>query len=136
VVYNTGEVSQQVFYRINGAPLGDVANSITFDENSIYVVVNNSHVVYKIDAVTGKYQAKTTGLTSPRHLLKIDNQRALISDLYEKNLTLINTENMEIISRVPLGRTSENLLNYGNKVFAVWCWIKTTICGFYVVVDF
>ncbi|RLD33313.1 MAG: hypothetical protein DRI72_05280 [Bacteroidetes bacterium] len=115
--YNTGEVSQQVFYRINGAPLGDVANSITFDENSIYVVVNNSHVVYKIDAVTGKYQAKTTGLTSPRHLLKIDNQRALISDLYEKNLTLINTENMEIISRVPLGRTSENLLNYGNKVF-------------------
>ena len=115
--YKTSAVSQQVFYRINGAPLGDVANSITFDENSIYIVVNNSHVVYKINAVTGKYQAKTTGLTSPRYILKIDNQRALVSDLYENNLTLINTENMEIISRIALGRTSENLLKYGNEIF-------------------
>ena len=115
--YETGEVHPQVFYRINGAPLGDVANSITIDGTSIYLVVNNSHVVYKIDKLSGKYQAKATGLTSPRHLLKIDNQRALVSDLYEKSLTLINTENMEIISRVPQGRTSENLLNYGNKVF-------------------
>lgn len=115
--HKSSEVEQQVFYRKNNAPLGDVANSISFDKNSIYIVVNNSHLVYKINSETGTYEAKTTELTSPRHFLKIDDSRALISDLYEKNLTIVNSETMEIISKIPIGRTSENLLKTGNEVF-------------------
>ncbi len=113
----TGEVQPQVFYRVNGAPLGDVANSIRCDENSIYIVINNSHVVYKINALTCKYEAKLTGLTSPRQLLPLGDGRAVISDLYEKNLVLVNTENMEIISRISLGRTSESMVLSDNKIF-------------------
>ncbi len=115
--HQNGEVQQQVFYRKNNAPLGDVANSISFDNNSIYVVVNNSHLVYKINSETGVYEAKTIELTSPRHFIKTDDHRALISDLYEKNLTMVNTENMEIISKIPIGRTSENLLKVEDEVF-------------------
>lgn len=115
--HHTNEVEQQVFYRKNNAPLGDVANSISFDENSIYIVVNNSHVIYKINSKTGIYEANTSELTSPRHLLNIGNNRALVSDLYENNLTMINTENMEIISKIPLGRTSENMLKVEDEVF-------------------
>lgn len=113
----SSEIELQVFYRKNDAPLGDVANSISFDENSIYIVVNNSHVVYKINSQTGIYKANTAQLTSPRHFLKVDNQRGLISDLYENNLTLVNPENMEVISKIPIGRTSENLLKVNNEVF-------------------
>ena len=115
--HQTSEVEQQVFYRKNNAPLGDVANSISFDENSIYIVVNNSHVVYKINSITGLYEAKTPELTSPRNLIIIDEHRALISDLYENNLTVVNTLNMEIISKIEIGRTSENLLKLDNEVF-------------------
>ena len=115
--YETEEVQPQVFYRVNGAPLGDVANSITCGESSVYIVVNNSHVVYKINALTGKYEAKLTGLTSPRHMLLLDDGKALISDLYEKNLVEVNTENMEVVSRISLGRTSENMMLFENKVF-------------------
>lgn len=115
--HQNGDMEQQVFYRKNNAPLGDVANSISFDENSIYIVVNNSHLVYKINSKTGLYEAKTTPLTSPRHFLKIDENRALISDLFEKSLAVVNTETMEIISHIPIGRTSENMLKVGNEVF-------------------
>ena len=115
--HQSSEVEQQVFYRKNNAPLGDVANSINFDENSIYIVVNNSHLVYKINLNTGLYEAKTTQLTSPRHLIKIDENRALISDLYEKSLALVNTETMEIVAHIPIGRTSENMLKVGSEVF-------------------
>jgi DNA-binding beta-propeller fold protein YncE len=80
-------------------------------------VVNNSHLIYKINSKTGLYEAKTSQLTSPRHLLKIDENKALISDLYEKSLAVINTETMEIISHIPIGRTSENMLKVGNEVF-------------------
>jgi len=115
--HQNNDLEQQLFYRKNNAPLGDVANSISFDENSIYIVVNNSHLVYKINSKTGLYEAKTTQLTSPRHFLKIDGNRALISDLYEKSLAVINTETMEIVSHIPIGRTSENMLKVGNEVF-------------------
>jgi hypothetical protein len=115
--HKSGKVEPKVFYRKNSAPLGDVANSISFDEKSIFIVVNNSHVIYKINSNTGIYEANTSELTSPRHFLKIDNQRALISDLYENNLTVVNPENMEVISKIPIGRTSENLLKVNNEVF-------------------
>ena len=115
--YTNSETSQQVFYRKNNTPLGDVANSISFDDESIYIVVNNSHVVYKLDAKTALYQAKINQLTSPRHFLKIDDQNALISDLYENNLSLVNPQNMELISKIPIGRTSENLLLHNDEVF-------------------
>jgi DNA-binding beta-propeller fold protein YncE len=113
----TDELIQQVFYRKNNVPLGDVANSILIGENDIYLIVNNSHTIYKIDAQTGLFKAKTDQLTSPRNMILLDGNKALISDLYEKNLTLINSSNMEIISKINIGRTSENLLINDSEVF-------------------
>jgi hypothetical protein len=115
--YQTGEVQPKVFYRVNGAPLGDVANSVTVEGESLYIVVNNSHVVYKINALTGRFEGKLTGLTSPRQMLLLDKGEALISDLYEKSLVRVNTETMEIVSRIPVGRTSENMLLYNDRIF-------------------
>ncbi len=113
----TDELIQQVFYRKNNAPLGDVANSILIGTGNIFITVNNSHTVFKIDAKTGIYKAKTDQLTSPRNLLKIDDNKALVSDLYETKLTLINIDDMTILSKINIGRTSENLLLKNNEVF-------------------
>lgn len=113
----TEEVIQNVFYRKNNAPLGDVANSIFIDENSIYLTVNNSHTIYKADKQDASYQGKAIQLTSPRFLLKINDSLAFVSDLYENNITVLNTTNMEIVQKIYLGRTSENMLKVGNEVF-------------------
>lgn len=111
------EVIQNVFYRKNNAPLGDVANSIFIDKKSIYLTVNNSHTIYKIDKNDASYQGKVNQLTSPRFLLKINDSLAFVSDLYENNITVINTKNMEIVQKIYLGRTSENMLKVGDEVF-------------------
>ncbi|NOY51198.1 MAG: hypothetical protein GXO88_11650 [Chlorobi bacterium] len=113
----TDELIQQVFYRKNNAPLGDVANSIFIGTGYIFITVNNSHTVFKIDAKTGIYNAKIDQLTSPRNFLKIDEGKALVSDLYENKLTLINIDDMTILSKINIGRTSENLLLKNNEVF-------------------
>ena len=39
-------VENNLFYRVNLAPLGDVANSMAIDENGMYIVVNNSKYVF------------------------------------------------------------------------------------------
>ena len=45
----TDTVENNLFYKVNLAPLGDVANSMAIDENGMYIVVNNSKYVYKVD---------------------------------------------------------------------------------------
>lgn len=113
----TEEVIQNVFYRKNNAPLGDVANSIFIDKNNIYLTVNNSHTIFKVDKQDASYQGKANQLTSPRFLLKINDSIAFVSDLYENNITVLNTINMEIVQKIYLGRTSENMLKVGDEVF-------------------
>ena len=47
-------VENNLFYRVNNSPLGDVANSMMLDETGMYIVVNNSKYIYnnnKNDAI-------------------------------------------------------------------------------------
>ena len=113
----TDSVKYNVFQRINTAPLGDVANNLTLNKESIYIVVNNSGTVYKANRKTLEYQSKTDQLTSPREIIIINDSTALISDLYENYLTIINPADMSKKGMVNIGRTSENLLLYEDKIF-------------------
>ncbi|PLX11646.1 MAG: hypothetical protein C0598_07770 [Marinilabiliales bacterium] len=113
----TSETIQNVFFRKNNAPLGDVAYSISIDNESIYLVVNNSHTIYKTDKNTGIYQGKIDNLTSPRYLLKVNDSIAFVSDLYENNITMINTKKMSVSNKLDIGRTYQNLIKVGKQIF-------------------
>lgn len=54
-----------IFLSANGIPLGDVAQSVTAYGNTVYVVVNNSGVIFAIDRNTAKITGTIRGLTSP-----------------------------------------------------------------------
>ena len=45
-------VTNNLFYKVNNAPLGDVAQSLAMVDGQLYLVVNNSNVIYKVDANT------------------------------------------------------------------------------------
>ncbi len=115
--FDSSKVYQHVFFHENERPIGDVPYHLSFVDTLCLITVNNSA---KIE-VTGKstfrsLSAIQTG-SSPRKTLVISPQKAYVSDLYSDSLTVINPQEGTVTKRVFLGRSSEDMVLSGSKLF-------------------
>ena len=46
-------VANNLFYRVNGAPIGDVGESLALIDGKLYIVVNNSKYIYTSNTKKG-----------------------------------------------------------------------------------
>ena len=116
--FENDTVIPDAFYAANKVPLGDVANYMTTYNNKGFIVVNNSGFIYVINISDGAFLGKISGLNSPREVLIISDNLALVSDLSDKYLTVVNPATFEVKGKIDLkGRSSESMQKIGNKVF-------------------
>jgi len=117
------QVQPDLFYKINGLPLGDVAQSMVIRNNLGFIVINNSGKIYVIDSRTGKYVQKITGLISPRNILFANNGNGYITDLYAGKITVLNPQNLQIIGSIKTpGHPSTEQMIQINDLLYVSCW--------------
>lgn len=114
--FEKNAVENNLFYRVNNAPIGDVGQSLTLIGNDLYIVVNNSKYIYKVDSKTIAYKAKIEGFTSPRYMLPVSNDKAYVSDLERKGLWVLNLNTMEK-NFLETGNTTEAMVKIGDEVF-------------------
>ena len=98
-----GDLSQNVFSDVNGIPLGDVAQSLIVVGDAVYIIVNNSGTIYKVDRVTGAIEGTIDGLTSPRYLLPYSSSKGYVSDLYSGTLHVIDLTQFEKTGEIQMG---------------------------------
>lgn len=110
-------VKQNVFYETNGVPLGDVAQSITIEGDTAYLIINNSGFIYAINRHNGEFIGKITGFESPRQMIFVNPNKAYVSDLYAHEISVISPLTNEMVKRIPLGRSSESMVLANNQVF-------------------
>lgn len=118
--YNAGTkmVTNQLFYARNNTPLGDVAQSLTMHNQTLFIAVNNSGKIFGIDPKTAAFKGVITGLTSPRYIHVLSNEKAYVSDLYANHISIVNPETFEVSGRIELGdHTSEQMVQIGNRVY-------------------
>jgi len=134
---STTETLNNIFYHVNNVPLGDVAQSITINNEHIYVVVNNSGLIYGLNANTLEFEGKITNLLSPRELLFVNDQKVYVSDLYNSALTIVNPVNYSIIGKVELGKSSDCMVMHEDKVMvANWsAYNQTGVNNTVMIVD-
>ncbi|MCX7953907.1 MAG: hypothetical protein N3A01_01810 [Bacteroidales bacterium] len=112
------EVENDVFYRANKIPLGDVGMDLKIIDTNCYIVVNNSGLIQITDPFTMKYKASIKNLVSPRYIVPIDKNTIWVSDLYNKCIYVINTKNNTIASTINTPRCIEAMIKLNNKVYA------------------
>lgn len=114
--FDKNEVENNLFFRVNNAPIGDVGQSLAMIGNDLYIIVNNSKYIYKVDAKTIVYKAKIEGFTSPRYMLQVDNNKAYVSDLVSTGFWVLNLNDLSK-TFVETGNTTEAMVKVGNEVF-------------------
>ena len=104
---STGKIENDVYYRQNGVPMGDVAHSANFHNGLLYIVINNSGkvVVMNMGKYTSlkafEYIGKITGLSSPRYVEILSDSKAYITDLYARKISVFNPQNLKIEKVIP-----------------------------------
>lgn len=115
--FSANTLTNNLFSSVNGSTLGDVAQSITIQNDVAYIVVNNSGLIYAIDTKDASLKGKIQDLVSPRYMLVINNDKAYVSDLYSQAIAVVNPTTFEVTGSIPLGYTSEEMSLIGNEVF-------------------
>lgn len=120
----SGEVVADVFGAANDALLGDVGQSLYMYNGLLFVVVNNSGVVWVLDRTTGKVKASFENLTSPR-FVAIDNSgtKGYISQLYTNEIITFDPRTLTQTGTITLENvvSSEQMAVVGDKLFvASW----------------
>lgn len=114
-------VCNNLFYKVNGAPVGDVGQSLAIINGKLFIVVNNSNYIYKVDANTLVCDTLQPYLLSdfysPRYILPLSAEKAYVSDLSGTDLWIINPQEMTHTGTIAVGKPTETMVQVGQEVF-------------------
>ena len=113
--------ANRFYYKANGIPIGDVAQSLALSDGQLFIVVNNSNYIYKVDANTLKFDLEhpyqLTDFYSPREMHLVAPNKAYVSDLIGKGVWIINPQDMTHCGFVETGKTTEKIVQVGDELY-------------------
>ena len=127
-------VENNVFYRANDRKLGDTGQSVSLYGDDVYIAVENSGIIWKIDAETfkvkGQLETSSTGskMINPRYIYFINDTKAYVTDLYSPYVNVFNPQTMQYTKSISTGQTAnfgyastEEMVKYDKYIFTN-CW--------------
>lgn len=122
IFYNdiySADICTALFEKVNSQPLGSIANALYQDKDTVYIVMDNSQCVYKIQLPTWKIIAKLSlpDQASPRHIYRVADTVAYLSSLYQEKVFIFNPITMQLSGEIPLARFQDGISGYGNQAF-------------------
>lgn len=118
----SGEVVNDFFSRVNvGLRIGDTANDMVLQGDTLFIAVSTSRSIEIIRASTGTWlgRIRLAGMRQePRHIALVNDSTALVSNLNDDSVTEFDTRTFAIRrERVPVGPAPEGIASSGHYVF-------------------
>ena len=113
---NTQQTTSNIYQAINQEVIGDVLHSIYHSDHLLYLVVNNSGKVIAIDDESLEKKMEIQNLVSPRKIIKVDNSKFYISDLYASEVTVYNNYD-GAVGKIPVDGWCEDIIIQNGKAY-------------------
>ena len=126
----TSEINQDVFFQANQRPLGDVFQSMLLVGDDLWLLVNNSQKIERVNKSSFVAKSPITGLQSPRYMLQFANT-VYITDLYANHIHRVNASTGETLSAIPFSGWSEGIILDSNDKI----WVSNATRGKVMKVD-
>ena len=129
----TRTVENAVFQRANDRRLGDTGQSIALLGGTAFIAVENSGIIWAIDANTFRVKGQLTAgqtehMTNPRYIHFLSDTKAYVTDLYSPFITVFNPQAMSYTASISTEQpeafgycSTEQMVQYGTEVFTN-CW--------------
>jgi hypothetical protein len=116
-VKNNGTVYKDIFSTENdGLPLGNVVQSVCIIGVQTFVVVNNANKVEIVDTKTFKSAGTIDNLPSPRYIIAMDNENALVSCIQDSSVRIVNLNGFEILGSLPV-KGPEKMMQINDQIW-------------------
>ncbi|CAA7195964.1 LVIVD repeat-containing protein [Chryseobacterium potabilaquae] len=104
----------------SGSNLGDVLQTITFNGDKAYLLLNNSNKIQIVNRYNFKKAGEITSqLNTPRYMAFANNNIYVTNDKYdgEKFVSIYKSSDLSFIKKVSFTDTVERIVEAGNNIF-------------------
>jgi hypothetical protein len=112
---STKVVVQDVFESANGQPIGNILNSMVRHNGLIYLVVNNSGLVWAVDQNTLQQRFVLTGFQFPSHAVGLNNT-LFISDFGRNQIYVVSTPSQTVLDSIAVPSGPGAMLLHNNQL--------------------
>lgn len=121
---NEKKVENELFAKANGSKLGDTAQSMTIYDGTLWIVVNNSNVIYAIDPYTFKIKGRIEGVASPRYIHFVSDDKAYVTQMEDGDIAIVNPKTFKVTGSIDTGEnvfSTEQIADFGDYIITN-CW--------------
>lgn len=97
-----------IFNFVNQKPVGDVLHSMTFEDDMVYLVVNNSGRIIEVSQTDFIETGAIEGLSAPTEL-EIESGKGYIGDLYAPHILVADMNSLSVTDTIMLGESSNEV---------------------------
>ena len=110
-------VSNGIFTKSTGLPLGDVGQSLAVIDNHVFIVLNGSNKVEVVNKEDFSSVATIEDITGPRYMVKVAKNKAYLSAWGDNAVFVINTNDFEVTDTIKVGAGPEQIAVSGDYAY-------------------
>ena len=113
-------IEQDVYKKNNGTDLGDVLQTLTYNGDNAYLVLNNSNKITVVNRYTFKKTGEITAqINQPRYISIANNFIYVTNDEYlgPKSVTIYKLSDLSFVKKIAFTDTAERIVEAGGTIF-------------------